>query len=363
MALRLEDAGVVTPRDFDAFYAVHAPRVRALLRRRVRRGQVDDLVQETFLRAYRNAGSFDRSRPAGPWLAAIANHVAIDFGRRRSTTQEEPTQVCDRRPAPGADPADVFQRSQHRDAILTAFASLPDRQRRVLVLRELQELHYEELAEHEGLSLDAVKSLLKRARESFRVAYTAAARQKGLLGVALVPVRTAARVLGRWRHMASTRVSVTAHRAAPAVTSLGELASISLIALGATALSVVGAPFHHRASPPSPPPAMAINASAAAGSLAAVGVVPPTAGQAPAVPAGGRAGGPMSGATAAKAAVGFDASGPVLYEHDHLKVTVLGTRIVEEGGATDTPCDSNAARQAACDILAVAPVPNDISVG
>src|SRR6516164_2580003 len=65
-----------------------APHIRAVARSRCRRfgapeGEVEDLVQEVLLTIHLKRGTWDQSRPIGPWVAAIARHKLIDLLRRK----------------------------------------------------------------------------------------------------------------------------------------------------------------------------------------------------------------------------------------------------------------------------------------
>lgn len=232
MALRLEEAARPTPADFEAFYAEFAPRVRALIRRRVRsRQRVDDLVQETFIRAYKNAASFDASKQAWPWLATIASNLVIDHARRRSNTHEQPAELhlLDRLD-PESDPGGHYKRTEQRAAIAEALRALPTRQRRALVLHEVEEMRYEAVAVEEGLSVDAVKGLIKRARGGFREAYTALADQRGLWAIALLPIHYIRIASARLRAYASDKAQGIAGRFGSSLSGWVELAAAPLTA-------------------------------------------------------------------------------------------------------------------------------------
>jgi RNA polymerase sigma-70 factor (ECF subfamily) len=148
--------------------------------RRVRdRDLAGDVVQETMLRAYRARASFDKDRPLWPWLQTIASNLIAntmrDQRRHREHVQTSGwdgiASAADMRCE--IDPESNYLAAQRRVAIATALASLSSRQRRVLLLRAADGLSYEDIAAVEGLSTDAVKSLLKRARHGFRYVYEA----------------------------------------------------------------------------------------------------------------------------------------------------------------------------------------------
>lgn len=73
--------------DWQQVYTLHAGRLRRVVAKRVAPDAIDDVLQETFLRAYRSRHRLDTSRPLEPWLTTIAIRVAAD---RRRTSMVEP---------------------------------------------------------------------------------------------------------------------------------------------------------------------------------------------------------------------------------------------------------------------------------
>jgi RNA polymerase sigma-70 factor (ECF subfamily) len=145
--------------------------VFALLSRLLGRGpHVEDLAQETFLRAYRAFGSFDADAAAKPstWLLTIATRLAID-NKRRSTLEVrsvEPEQLATSAPTPEHETA----RAQMGRAIEQAAAALPDDQRTAFVLAEFHAMSVEEIAKVTEAPEATVKTRLFRAREKLRAA-------------------------------------------------------------------------------------------------------------------------------------------------------------------------------------------------
>jgi RNA polymerase sigma-70 factor (ECF subfamily) len=151
--------------------------------------EAEDAVQETFVRAWKNAGRFDEGRAAlRTWLYRIATNVCLDMARavqRRALAMDlgpaaqagsalgaplDPgafvRPVPDRLVLPsGGDPAELaVQRDSVRLAFVAALQSLPPRQRAVLILREVLSWSAEETAALLGSSTAAVNSALQRAR-------------------------------------------------------------------------------------------------------------------------------------------------------------------------------------------------------
>lgn len=173
---------------FERLYAEFVPRVRGLVRKLIHdAGVVDDLVQETFLRAY-NAGlhfEYERAHPEHtqwPWLAAVGRNLALDVLRRRKgvTENELDEEVEFAEIAGGEDPELHLLAARRRESIAEALHSVSDRHRRVLVMKCVEGKRYDEIAALEGISVEALKSVLARARRTFRTSYAAIAERQGL---------------------------------------------------------------------------------------------------------------------------------------------------------------------------------------
>src|SRR5438067_114474 len=127
--------------DFERFYNQYSRRVRVLVRRRTwDAATVDDLVQETFLRAFRARHRFDPTRPVWPWLAAITANVCNESLRKRRAVEEQWADVDQRvqqRCAPDDDPELRYIGAEQLAALDEALRSLIPRQRRVLEMRAL----------------------------------------------------------------------------------------------------------------------------------------------------------------------------------------------------------------------------------
>ena len=129
----------------------------------------EEATQETFVKAWRAAGSFDVTREIGPWLATIARRAAIDLHRREARRPVAELDDTTADPAvvdlpPGVDRAyDVW-------AVRQAIDALPPDEREVVRLQHLEELTQAEVAERLGIPVGTVKS------RSFRAHRTLAAR-------------------------------------------------------------------------------------------------------------------------------------------------------------------------------------------
>ena len=157
---------------FEELAALHERAVYLLcLRMMGNREDALDCAQEAMLNAYRAFDRFQGDNQGKSWFLCIAHHVCIDSLRKRrniislETLREE-----------GFDPADAKQLSPYarleqkeRMALLQqAVQELPEEQKSVVVLRDFQDLSYDEIGEVLGIPLGTVKSRLKRAREKIK---------------------------------------------------------------------------------------------------------------------------------------------------------------------------------------------------
>ncbi|HEX2039242.1 MAG TPA: sigma-70 family RNA polymerase sigma factor [Acidimicrobiales bacterium] len=164
--------------DWQQIYRRHAGRLRRIIARRVPSAAVEDVLQETFLRAYRSRHTLDGSRPAGPWLTTIAVRTASDLRPKRvdATFSEEA--------APAApDAHEELRRSTRLRAVESAFASLRPRQRRLLAAVAIEGTSQAELARREGIAPEAVRAAVFRARQRFEACLERLSRESGLAGV------------------------------------------------------------------------------------------------------------------------------------------------------------------------------------
>jgi len=161
-------------------------RVYAVAYRIVRRHEVaDDVAQEAFIRAHKALGTFDASRPFGPWICRIAANLAINHVRSPEAREEELPEGHAETPAPSqGGPLEGVLAQEAKAVLDAALERIPADQRAVFVLRVVEELSYREIADALGISMGTVMSRLSRAREKLREALApylgaAAARAQG----------------------------------------------------------------------------------------------------------------------------------------------------------------------------------------
>lgn len=147
----------------------HLPRLHAMASRLLDDpAEAEDVCQDTFLKAWKAA---PRWRPGGArfstWLHGVALNGCRDRLRRRRPGDATALDVLQ---DPGPEPAQRMGSGDTARAVRRAIAVLPERQREALVLCHFQELSQTGAAALLGISVDALESLLARARRGLRAA-------------------------------------------------------------------------------------------------------------------------------------------------------------------------------------------------
>lgn len=131
----------------------------------------EDLCQETFYKAYKSIESFrDVEATFSTWLYTIARNTVLSELRKSRNTDmylEDTLQV----PAVAYErlPEQQLLRNEREVLVRQAINSLPEKQRSALILREYEQMDYNEIATILDLTVSSVKSLLFRARQSIKV--------------------------------------------------------------------------------------------------------------------------------------------------------------------------------------------------
>ena len=129
------------------------------------RAEAEEIAQETFLRAHGGLAEFRGDAKVSTWLYAIASRLCLNrlaAGERRHPRADD--DALSRVAANVADAAAALERTELETALQQAIAALPEDRRIVVVLRDVEGLAYEEIAEVLGLELGTVRSRLHRAR-------------------------------------------------------------------------------------------------------------------------------------------------------------------------------------------------------
>lgn len=146
-----------------------------------------DAAQDSLLRLFDSFSRFDPSRPLRPWLARIVRNRALDLRRRR---RARPTLSLDslldaglpEAAAATAGPEERAERRELQRRIWRALRELSPAHREILVLRDYQDLSYQEIAAVLAIPVGTVMSRLHAARRSLRQALEADAGPDGIPG-------------------------------------------------------------------------------------------------------------------------------------------------------------------------------------
>lgn len=140
--------------------------------------EVEDLVQETLLRGFRDIGSFSYESPGSllRWLSRLADHVIIDqlrYRNRDCRAGEEVRFRSDSNPQ-GPEPADsktpsrLFAQREAVEQLLSRLDQLPENYREAILMAKVEGMSTAEMAERLGTSREAVALLVYRAAKRFR---------------------------------------------------------------------------------------------------------------------------------------------------------------------------------------------------
>ena len=134
--------------DSDAFgemYRLFAPLIHGVVLARVPRAEAQDIVQEVFLAAYKSLHTLRDKNAVGPWLVRIARNLTVEYYRRAKPAEELPENLHGKR-----------SRETEAAEVLRAIRSLPDAYSETLVLRLIEGMTGNEIAERTGLDRKSV---------------------------------------------------------------------------------------------------------------------------------------------------------------------------------------------------------------
>jgi len=130
--------------------------------------EAEDLTQEIFLKVFRSLDKFNRDADFSTWLSSVARNYCIDRYRASKREREvvvEDLVAFDLAPASSGNPYRALEDQDRSSLLRRGLDLLPDKLREAVVLRDLQGLSYQEMADHLGLPEGTVKSRINRGRE------------------------------------------------------------------------------------------------------------------------------------------------------------------------------------------------------
>jgi RNA polymerase sigma-70 factor (ECF subfamily) len=128
----------------------------------------EDLTQEIFLRVFRSLEKFNRDADFSTWLSSVARNHCIDHYRASKREREvlvEDLVAFDLAPASSGNPHRALEERDRRSFVRRGLEMLPEKLREAVVLRDLQGLSYQEMADRLHLPEGTVKSRINRGRE------------------------------------------------------------------------------------------------------------------------------------------------------------------------------------------------------
>jgi RNA polymerase sigma factor (sigma-70 family) len=168
---------------FETFVLPHLDAAYTLARYLTRNaGPAEDIVQEALIRAYRHAGS-QRGENVRAWLLAIVRNCFLSWsarnGQGKETLSESDLETSSSEEVHESEtPESILIQHEESSAIRKAVEGLPHLFREVLVLRDIEDMSYREIAEVIGVPIGTVMSRLARARKMFAAAWLEAGSAK-----------------------------------------------------------------------------------------------------------------------------------------------------------------------------------------
>ena len=166
-----------TPPSWDEIVRTHSARVHRLAYRLTGNAHdADDLTQEVFVRVFRSLSTYTPGTFEG-WLHRITTNLFLDMMRRKARIRFEALpEDAERLPGRGPGPAQIYDDTHFDDDVQRALDALPPDFRAAVVLCDLEELSYEEIAATLGIKLGTVRSRIHRGRSQLRLALAHRAR-------------------------------------------------------------------------------------------------------------------------------------------------------------------------------------------
>ena len=154
---------------FDTLFARHSETMHAMLSKYAGNSDdVDDLMQEAFMKAYLKIGLYNPKYDFGAWIYTIARNTFVDFSRTRKSNALNPqnlsSEIDNTASNSAPTPEDYIINVQQRVQIERYISMLPEDYRQLFELRFLDEYSYEEIAEKLDMKLGTVKTRIFRVR-------------------------------------------------------------------------------------------------------------------------------------------------------------------------------------------------------
>jgi len=152
---------------FEQLVDRHRPVVVRVAGRIVGADEAEDISQDAFLRAFHRLHHFRGEAPFRSWLLRITHNAALDHLERRRPEPVDPATLDTSEPTTSRPPADRLEVRERIERLERKLHGLSPAHRIVLVLRDVEGLSYEEIADITDTPLGSVKGRLHRARREF----------------------------------------------------------------------------------------------------------------------------------------------------------------------------------------------------
>ena len=127
-----------------------------------------DAAQDCFIKACRALHDFSPDASLYTWLYRIAVNTCLDYRRKRIQSQMDSHSMAEDMPSHLPSPEKLYESKEISKVVRIAMQKLPEKLRAAIVLREIEGLSYEEIAEIMDVSTGTVKSRISRSREELR---------------------------------------------------------------------------------------------------------------------------------------------------------------------------------------------------
>jgi len=139
--------------------------------------RAEDVSQDIFVKVYRARMKYEPKAKFSTWLYRIAVNHCLNEIRARKSQPSLAAPINDLLEEPeGENPDARMSRSELQQAVKAAIDALPENQRMAVILARYEDMSYDEIADTMGMSLEAVKSVLFRAKENLKQALSKYAR-------------------------------------------------------------------------------------------------------------------------------------------------------------------------------------------
>lgn len=144
---------------------------RLALRITMNRAEAEDVVQDTMLRVWGRRDEWEGMESVEAYCLTVCRNLAIDRSQLKESQNEELTE-SNANPPDSADPYSLCVRNEQMALIHRLISGLPEKQRTILQLRDVEGKSYKEIADIVGVSEEQVKVNLFRARQKIKQQYT-----------------------------------------------------------------------------------------------------------------------------------------------------------------------------------------------